>query len=83
MPVRKPPEYYRIVNEKKRFLRDYYGGLMTMKQVMKELGYGDKRNAKMWLEAHGVYGVTMNGSRLKYDVDQLAQAIVDARGVAV
>lgn len=67
--------------QKAKILRELYGGLMTLEQVRAELGYSKKR-AKQWLEDHQLFGIRMSETRVKYDADMVAAAIVGDMGVS-
>lgn len=66
--------------EKRRFLRQEYGGLMTLKDLAHELGFRDPRAAKGWAVTNQIRAVRMptKGGNvcIKYDTDHVAQTIV-------
>lgn len=69
-----------LVVEKRRFLRQEYGGLMSLTQLAHELGYRDTRAAKHWAITHKVRAVQMpkQGGQMcrKFDTDHVAQIIM-------
>ncbi|MCD8376771.1 MAG: hypothetical protein LUD69_07485 [Oscillospiraceae bacterium] len=73
--------HYREIAEKRRILRQEYGGLMTVSELGREVGYKDSRDARRWAQEVGLEPVQM-GRKVKYDVDQLAKIIVMRRGMA-
>ena len=68
---------YRTVNTVKNEMYDRYGGMMTVADLMAELGV-NRAVAKKWAEDN-VPGVKI-GKRVKYETRLVARAIVDARG---
>ncbi len=66
------------VQEKRRAMFDRYGGMMTMKDVQRELGVTEVV-AREWIQAH-VEGCPV-GKRVKYETDEVAKAIVLTRGM--
>ena len=72
---------YQEIAEKRRVLRREYGGLMSPAALTRELGYRRAREAAVdWADAHGCEKI-QRGKRIVYDTDQVAKAIVMARGV--
>lgn len=74
------PAYYKDVNEKRKILRDIYGGMMTLRQLSKELSYGSDNSTRKWVREHALEGVKM-GKSVRYETDQVAKIIVDGRGM--
>lgn len=68
------------IDEKRRILRREYGGMMTVTQLQKEIGYRDAAHAKQWAESVGLDRIQI-GRMKKYDTDQLARILVNARGM--
>lgn len=64
---------------KARILREVYGGMLSLTQLTRELGLKDQRAAKAWAEEHGIGNQI--GSRVRYDVDQIAKVLVMGRGM--
>jgi hypothetical protein len=68
------------VVEKRRFLRQEYGGLMSLKNLAHELGLRDARAAKRWAYTHKVRAVRMpkQGGQecVKYDTDHVAKILM-------
>ena len=61
-------------------MRDIYGGMMTVVDLAKELGYNSRGAARAWLSEAAVPGVRM-GRSVRYETDLVARAIVDRRGM--
>lgn len=73
-----PGKLYSDIAEKRRILRDIYSGMMTLTDVAKELGV--KRDvARAWVRSLGLG--TQIGKRVYYETDEIAKAIVQARGM--
>ena len=70
------PKYYKEVNEKRKILREIYGGMMTLKQLSRELA----GPARKWVQEHALQGVRL-GKSVRYETDQVARVIVDGRGM--
>lgn len=66
------------IDEKRRILRDLYGGAMSLNELRRELGT-TKENAKEWAREREIGFST--GARIKYETDEVAKAIVNARGM--
>ncbi len=73
--------HYKAIAEKRRILRDEYGGMMTLVQLTHELGYSSPKSARSWVREHALEGV-MTGKSVRYETDEVAKAIVNARGMA-
>jgi len=70
----------RAIAEKRRILRNEYGGMLTLAQLTRELGYSCPTAAKAWIRDHALEGVRM-GTTVRYEADVVAKVIVDARGM--
>lgn len=68
------------IQQKRRTLRGLYGGMMSLEQLKEELGYRSPKSARAWLAEVGLAG-TRIGKSIKYDTDQVAKILVDARGM--
>lgn len=66
------------IREKRLVMREVYGGLMSLSDLVKELGMS-KDDARAWGKENNV-GVQI-GKRLKYDTDEVAKIIVTKRGM--
>lgn len=66
------------VEEKRKILRNIYGGAMTLKDLCVELGL-NHHQAKEWAKCRDIGFST--GARIKYETDEVAKAIVNARGM--
>lgn len=74
------PAHAREIEKKTKLLRADYGGMMTIKQLMKELGFGSHHTVYAWLRENNVEGIRI-GRSVRYECDQIARIIVDARGM--
>lgn len=74
-------KYYRDVKEKRNILREVYGGMMTVTDLAKELGYSDRKSARRVAEEMGLQA-TRIGRLKRYDTDLVARALVNGRGMA-
>lgn len=72
--------HYDEIKEKRKILRDIYGGMMTIADLIHELGYSSRKSAQAWLATVGVEAVRV-GRGIRYETDQVAKAIVDGRGM--
>ena len=70
---------HNAIAAKTRILREEYGGMLSLKQLTRELGLKDTRAAKAWAEEHGIGNQI--GPRVRYDADQIAKALVMGRGM--
>ncbi len=73
-------EHYSAIREKRQILRDLYGGMMTIVDLMEELGYGSPKSVRAWLATVDVEPVRV-GRGIRYETDQVAKAIVNGRGM--
>ncbi len=71
---------YNEIKEKRQILREQYGGMMTIVDLTKELGYGSPKSARAWLATVDVEPVRV-GRGVRYETDQVARAIVNGRGM--
>ena len=67
------------IQEKRRILRGNYGGMMTLKDLSREMG-STPANARIWGQEIGA-AVKIGSGRPKYDVDVVAKHIVMLRGM--
>ena len=74
-------KYYRDIREKRNILREVYGGMMTVTDLAKELGYSDRKSARRAAEEMGLRA-TRIGRLKRYDTDLVARALVNGRGMA-
>lgn len=72
--------HYNEIKEKRQILRDIYGGMMTIADLTKELGYNSPKSTRAWLATVALEAVKV-GRGLRYETDQVAKAIVDGRGM--
>lgn len=72
------------IREKRRIMREIYGGMMTLEDVRTELGYGSPRSARKWIRECGLDGTRVStGARVsvRYETDLVAKKIVEGRGM--
>lgn len=69
---------YTDIAEKRKIMRELYGGMMTLTDVAKELS-ATRDVARDWVRSLGL-GVQI-GKRVRYETDEIAKAIVQARGM--
>ena len=67
--------------EKREILRSIYGGMMTIADLTRELGYTNQRSTKRWVDSVEA-PATMIGTRKRFDTDVIARILVDRRGMA-
>lgn len=72
------PGYPAQLRVKQETLRRLYGGMMTLSEVSRELGYRSRTAARDWLESHMVPEVLI-GVVPRYESDVVAKVIVDSR----
>lgn len=65
------------VKAKRDILRSIYGGMMSLSDLCQEIGM-NKDRAREWAKEHEVGALI--GTRVKYDTDLVAKAIVYSRG---
>ena len=73
-----PGKLYTDIAEKRKLLREIYGGMMTLTDVARELGR-DRSVARVWVRELGLG--TQIGKRVYYETDEIAKAIVNGRGM--
>ena len=71
---------YREVAEKRKILREQYGGMMSLENVKVELGYRSRESALAAAREMGL-APTRIGKMKKYDTDQVARRLVELRGM--
>ncbi len=69
---------YTNIAEKRKIMRELYGGMMTLTDVARELSV-NRDVARAWVRSLGL-GVQV-GKRVRYETDEVAKAIVRARGM--
>ena len=74
------PALYREIAEKRKILREQYGGMMTLKDVQTEFGFGSHHSAQRAIDNMGI-PATKVGGRKKYDTDSVAKRLVELRGM--
>lgn len=72
--------HYNAIKEKRQILRDIYGGMMSIADLTKELGYNSPKSVRSWLATVDVEAVKV-GRGIRYETDQVAKAIVNGRGM--
>lgn len=74
-------EQQALIVQKRRIMRQEYGGLMSLKDLAHELGFRDTRAAKQWAVSHKVRAVQMpkQGGQMchKFDTDHVAQILMN------
>lgn len=80
MYMDKDHAHSRAIAEKRRILREEYGGMLTLQQLTRELGYSCPKAARAWVRNHALEGVKM-GTTVRYETDVVAKVIVDSRGM--
>ena len=73
------PTHSREIEKKIKLLRADYGGMMTIKQLCRELNVC-RNSVYAWVREHDLEGVKV-GRVIKYETDQVARGIVDGRGM--
>lgn len=71
---------YSNIAEKRKIMREIYGGMMSLTDVAHELGR-TREVARAWVRSLGL-GARI-GKRVYYETDEIAKAIVQARGMFV
>lgn len=69
---------YTDIAEKRKIMRDIYGGMMTLTDVARELSV-NRGVARAWVRGLGLG--TQIGKRVYYETDEIAKAIVQGRGM--
>lgn len=70
----------REIAEKRRLLRDEYGGLMSTTDLSKELGF-HSRHATLRAAREMELPSTLISGRRRYDTDVVARRLVERRGM--
>lgn len=68
------------IKEKRKILREVYGGMMTLRDLMVELGYQSEKSASRAAIEMDIPG-TMVGRSKRYDTDVVARRLVELRGM--
>lgn len=71
---------YQEIREKRTILRDLYGGMMSLKDLSRELGTGSKDATRNAVKDMGL-PATQVGRMKKYDTDEVAKRLVERRGM--
>lgn len=66
------------IREKRTILRDRYGGMMTLYEVMEELGLKSRTSALAATKEMGIPATKIGRSK-RYDTDILARRLVELR----
>lgn len=66
------------IAEKRRILRQLYGGMMTPRELDRELGRS-KGGGTVWAQMVGLEAVMVSPKRRAYETDQVAEKIVRGR----
>lgn len=72
---------YDEIREKRKILRDLYGGSMTNRQLMDELGIKSKDTLRRAVQEMRI-PVTVVSGRNRYDTDEVARRLVQLRNMA-
>lgn len=72
---------YDEIREKRKILRSLYGGAMTSRQLMDELGIRTKDTLRRAVRDMGI-PVTVVAGRNRYDTDEVARRLVQLRNPA-
>lgn len=72
--------HYQEIAEKRKILRDLYGGMMTLENIREELGYKSRDAARAAAAELGIEP-TKIGKMKKYETDIVAKRLVELRGV--
>ena len=71
---------YRDIRAKQEIMRDRYGGMMTIENIMTELGYKSRKSAVNAVKELAI-PATRVGRMKKYDTDIVATRLVELRGM--
>ena len=71
---------YQEIREKREIMRDRYGGMMTIENLMTELGYKSRKAAVKTVRELDI-PATKVGKMKKYDTDVVAKRLVELRGM--
>lgn len=69
---------YDEIREKRKILREIYGGQMSNSQLMSELGIRSKDTLRQAVQEMGI-PVTVVAGRNRYDTDEVAKRLVQLR----
>ena len=69
---------YDEIREKRKILRELYGGMMTSQQLMGELGIKSKDTLRRAAQEMRI-PVTLVAGRNRYDTDEVAKRLVQLR----
>ena len=69
---------YDEIREKRKIMRDIYGGAMTNRQLMAELGVKSRDTLRRAVQEMGI-PVTVVAGRNRYDTDEVAKRLVQLR----
>lgn len=69
---------YDEIREKRKILRELYGGMMTSQQLMGELGIKSKDTLRRAAQEMSI-PVTVVAGRNRYDTDEVAKRLVQLR----
>lgn len=67
------------IAEKRRVLRELYGGMMSLSDLSRELGYKKPDGAAPWVRMVGLEAVMVSPKRRAYETDRVAAEIVRRR----
>ena len=69
----------RQIAEKRKLLREIYGGMMSPAQLDREIGRKRKGAGEAWARMVGLEYVMVSKSRRGYETDKVAEALVRRR----
>lgn len=69
---------YDEIREKRKILRELYGGMMTSQQLMGELGIKSQGTLRRAVQEMSI-PVTVVAGRNRYDTDEVAKRLVQLR----
>lgn len=67
------------ISEKKQALRKLYGGVMSPRDLDRELGFKSKGGGATWAKMVGVAPIMVSPKRRGYETDRVAEEIVKGR----
>lgn len=70
----------KAVTEKRKILREQYGGMMSVQDLMNEFGFKSKESALRAISDLGIQPTQLGRSR-RYDTDLVAKRLVEIRGM--
>lgn len=68
------------IKEKRKILREEYGGMMTLRDLARELGYQSEKSASRAAVEMDIPGTKVGRSK-RYDTDVVARRLVERRGM--